>query len=150
MKFLKNTLLFILLLDILVFVSIFDRDKNKAAAVSIEGFGGRIKNIKPCVKPPGLMLMVGAPKGGTFFLSLQSKVYDYRYIKPNVWVKGNMVSAPTACRGLNRNIGGINIGTDFKNFSPVNLFKFFGSFKKRHLRTLRSEGYILKIGTSRF
>lgn len=146
MKFLKNILLLVFLFDVLFFISFFGTDKKNAASASIQGFGGRIQSIKPCVKPPGLMITVGPPKGGNFFLSLQSKIYDYRSIKPNVWVKGNMVSAPTACRGLNRSIGGI----DIKNFSSVNLLKSFGSFKKRHLRTLRSEGYILKIGTSRF
>lgn len=118
----KNISLILVSVIILILISAnFPLNNASALMMSpVSQFGGRIKNIIPCIKPPGLILTVGPPKGGQFFLSVNSKIYNYGVIMPGVWVLGSAIPAPVVCKGLKKNVGGFKLTQ-----SPKMSYSFF-------------------------
>lgn len=125
MSYFKKIILILFLVAILSVSNFFYTKNASASFLSNVSFGGRIKTIYPCLKPPGLIITVGHPKGGTFFLSLQSQIYSYGAIVPGVWVVGYAAGSPVVCKGLDKNAKGFKL--QFSNSSDEDDKEKFGS-----------------------
>ena len=74
-------------------------------------FGGKITKIQACQSPPGLILHIGPPSGGQYFLDpASSKVHAYGAIMPGVWTLGLAKPFAKACVGNPAGVGGFSAG----------------------------------------
>lgn len=86
-------------------------DPNILSLLFKKPFGGKITKIQACQSPPGLILHIGPPKGGQYFLAPgSSKVHEHGVIKPGVWTEGIAQPAAKTCVGNPAGVGGFSAG----------------------------------------
>src|SRR3989344_1699400 len=69
-------------------------------------FGGKITKIQACASPPGLILHIGPPIGGQYFLGQSTIIHSYGVITPGVWTLGIAEPSAKTCVGAQGGGGG--------------------------------------------
>lgn len=84
---------------------------NQADFQPPKPFGGKITKIQACQSPPGLILHIGPPRAGQYFLDpASSKVHAHSVIKPGVWTEGIAQPSAKTCVGNPASVGGFSAG----------------------------------------